>query len=404
MPQGLVAGALTVVLLPAALAVAAVGAYLTLLGTAALVVPRREPPVASRHRRFAVLVPAHNEAGTIARLLTCLRTQAYPQTAVDTFVVADNCTDATADIARRSGAIVHERSDRARRAKGHALRWLLERVHDRGTFDAYIVLDGDSVVPQDFVARMNARLEAGSRVVQAHYRVLNASDSTTSALREAALASLHYLRPLGRAALGLSCGLKGNGMCFDASVLERYGWSTTGLAEDVELHLALVGAGVRVDFAPEVTVSADMPATLRDAASQNFRWEAGRLDALRRQVPALLSRGVRQADPVLLDAAAEQLIPPLSVAFAGGAAVAALGVFATSPTASFLALFGTLAIMAHVVAGLVATRAPMRTYTALAIAPRYVLWKIALYARAMIAPADTPWVRTSRRTGDAPRD
>ena len=106
-----------------------------------------------------------------------------------------------------------------------------------------------------------------------------------AALRYAALAALHYLRPLGRARLGLSCGLKGNGMA-STPVLERYGWDWFTLAEDVELHLALVAAGSRVDFVPETTVLADMPVTLAQAASQNERWERGRLEMLRAARPA----------------------------------------------------------------------------------------------------------------------
>jgi hypothetical protein len=159
-----------------------------------------------------------------------------------------------------------------------------------------------------------------------------------------------------------------------------------------------------VDFAPEAVVSADMPTSLGVATSQNLRWEAGRLGALRGDVPGMLARGVRRADATMLDAAAEQLIPPVSVLFAGGATVSALSVWLGVTTASSLAIFGTLAIGAHVIAGLVATRAPLRTYLALASAPRYILWKVALYARAVIAPPGAPWIRTERRAEGARRD
>jgi hypothetical protein len=147
-----------------------------------------------------------------------------------------------------------------------------------------------------------------------------------------------------------------------------------------------------------------MPTSLSAASGQNFRWEAGRLEALRRQVPALMARGLRDRDLVALDAAVEQLIPPISVVFAGGAAVATLSVAAGLAIPAYLAMFGTLAVVLHVVAGLAATRAPVRTYIALANAPRYVLWKVALYARAIVAPPGTPWIRTARRLGDAPRE
>ena len=394
--MGVLGGIAALALTPIAVASAAIAAYLLALSFAAIARPPVPPP-GGRTRRFAVLIPAHDEERVIERLLASLDAQTYPRDRFTVFVVADNCTDRTAAIARARGATVHERVDPVLRAKGHALRWLLDRVRAAGPWDAYVVFDADSVASPDFLERMDARLAAGSRAIQAHYTVLNATASPVAALREAALASLHYLRPLGRSALGLSCGLKGNGMCFDAPTLDRIGWSRTGLAEDVELHLAFVQAGVGVDFAPEAVVRADMPETLEDARSQNLRWEAGRLSAARGDALPVLGRGLARRDAVLVDAAVEQLIPPLSVAIALSAATAAGAVLVGAPLAAGLAGFATAGIALHVVAGLVTVRAPARTYLALLRAPSYIAWKVALYLKAAAAPSALPWVRTDRR-------
>jgi 1,2-diacylglycerol 3-beta-glucosyltransferase len=382
----------------ASAALAALAAYLLALSTAGLLRPMRVPPRSAVTRRFAVLVPAHDEAALIERLLRSLNTQGYPRDRFDVYVVADNCTDATAEIASRAGAIVHERHDPLLRAKGHAVRWLLERVRARGGYDAYVIFDADSEVASDFLARMNARLATGSVVVQAHYSVLNADASGRAALREAALASLHYLRPLGRAALGLSCGLKGNGMCFAAGVLDRFGWGSVGLAEDVELHLALVRHGVRTDFAPEAVVKADMPVAADAARSQNLRWEAGRLQAVKRDVGPMLLAGLLHRRPMVVDAAVEQIIPPLSVAVSGAIACAMLGAVANSPAIVATASFAAVGFTTHFVLGLVAVHAPARVYRALLGAPAYVVWKLALYLRAVASPSSQPWVRTRRST------
>jgi len=392
-PLRLVAG---LALAPLAVAAALVGAYLIALTGAAFMRKRPRRRAVSARRRFAILVPAHDEASVIGRLLANLASQLYPHDRYDVFVVADNCTDTTAAIARHSGAIVHERHDTTQRAKGFALRWLLKRVRAHATYDAYVVIDADSVVSRRFLLRMNARLEAGSTVVQSYYQVLNSGASTMTALREAALASLHYVRPMGRANLGLSCGLKGNGMCFDAATLDRIGWRSTGLAEDVELHLALVRAGHRVDFAPETLVRADMPTQRVDATSQNLRWEAGRLSAARHDAIPLLMDGVRRRDLVRIDAAVEQLIPPLSIALAAALVTAALGVGLRIVPVALLAGGGAAAIVAHVISGLIAVRAPARTYLALCSAPSYIVWKLLLYVRAVATPANAPWVRTER--------
>jgi len=385
----------SVALAPLAIAAALLGTYLIALSGAALLRPRARSRAVSVRRRFAILIPAHDEATVIGRLLESLASQVYPHDRYNVFVVADNCTDATAAIARRAGAIVHERYDETHRAKGYALQWLLERVRAHAAYDAYVVFDADSVVSRRFLLRMNARLESGSTVVQSYYQVLNSGASTMTALREAALASLHYVRPLGRANLGLSCGLKGNGMCFAAPTLDRIGWRT-GLAEDVELHLALVRAGHRVDFAPEALVRADMPTRPQDAASQNLRWEAGRLSAARDAAIPLLIDGLRKRDLVRFDAAAEQLIPPLSLALAVALVTAVFaGALRLVPIA-VLAGGGAAAIIAHVITGLISVQAPPRTYLALLSAPQYVLWKVLVYARALAMPANAPWVRTGR--------
>jgi cellulose synthase/poly-beta-1,6-N-acetylglucosamine synthase-like glycosyltransferase len=374
-----------------------VAGYLIWLTLAAAAGRRTAPPDGPATRRFGILIPAHDEELLIGRLLDNLDRLDYPRSGFDVYVVADNCTDSTAALARSLGARVFERFDRSEQAKGFALRWLLERVRETGTaYDAYVVLDADSVVEANFLRRMDAHLEAGSRVIQAYYAVLNSQDSPVAALRYAALAAVHYLRPLGRAALGLSCGLKGNGMCFAAPVLERFAWRWFALAEDVEFHLALVAAGERVDFAAETCVSADMPVTFTQATSQNARWEQGRLQLLRERVPALVEEGVRRRSATHLDAALDQLIPPLSVPFALGALCLAAGSALGAWLPAGLAALGLAAQVTYLLAALTLVRAPASAYLALAYSPLYVAWKVGLYTQALLGPRDGRWVRTAR--------
>jgi cellulose synthase/poly-beta-1,6-N-acetylglucosamine synthase-like glycosyltransferase len=370
---------------------------LLVLTLAALVARTSGPPAGPARRRFAVLIPAHNEQMLIGRLLESLHRLDYPKAGFDIYVVADNCDDNTAPLARSRGARVYERTDCSLQGKGFALRWLLQRIQeDERHCDAFVVLDADSVVSADFLRRMDARLQAGSQVIQAYYSVLNPGESPLAALRYAALAALHYLRPLGRSALGLSCGLKGNGMCFTAPILEQFGWQWYTLAEDVEFHLALARAGIRVDFAPETSVLADMPTTFTQAASQNARWERGRLQLLRHRVPDLLMEGIRHRSPLRLDAAAEQFIPPLSVPFVLGGLclIVSFGLGAAVP-ATFAALsLGGQSV--YLLAGLVVVRAPLRAYLALSYAPAYVAWKVGVYGRALLSTRSARWIRTAR--------
>jgi cellulose synthase/poly-beta-1,6-N-acetylglucosamine synthase-like glycosyltransferase len=370
--------------------------YLALL-TLAAPFGRRLPRRSGPRRRFAVLVPAHNEEPVIGRLLASLARVCYPTELLDIWVVADNCTDATAAIARARGAIVRERHDTARRGKGHALQWLLDVMAREGRrYDAYIVLDADSEVSPDFVSAMDARLAAGSLVLQGYYTVMPVHGTPAERLREAALALVHFVRPAAKLALGLSCGLKGNGMCFDRSVIERFGWPAAGLAEDVEVHLMLVRAGLRVDFAPEAVVRAEMPSSLRASNTQQERWEAGRLATIRRLALPLLRDGVRDRSAVKVDAGLEQFVPPISLpgalAFVCMAAGLALGMPVVWVPAALL-----LAVLAlHFLSGLAIAGAPPRTYLALVHAAPYIAWKSLLYGRALVRRGDRAWVRTER--------
>jgi 1,2-diacylglycerol 3-beta-glucosyltransferase len=376
---------------------ALVTAYLLLLTLAAAFANRRLPPAGPGARRFGILVPAHDEEFVIARLLRSLASLDYAPDRFEVCIVADNCSDTTAAIGRAHGARVYERFTPDDHAKGFALRWLLEQLRGAGVqYDAYVVLDADTVVAPDLLARLDARLEAGSQVIQVYYTVLNAGASAVAGLRFAALAALHYLRPLGRSALGLSVGLKGNGMCFAAPVLERFAWSWFTLAEDVEFHLALVRENMRVDFAWETSVQADMPVTLAQARSQNARWEQGRLQLVRSHVPRLLVDGIRQRSWLKLDAAIEQLIPPLSVPVALSAAGLLAGVALGAGPAMALSAFSVVALVGYLAAGLAMVGAPWRAYVALSSAPVYMAWKFGLYGQALVSARATAWIRTAR--------
>jgi len=377
---------------------AAITGYLTFLTVVAAATRVHGPPDGPGRRRFGILVPAHDEELSIGRLLASVGSLTYPRDQFDLYVVADNCTDNTATIARAAGARVLERSDRTLTGKGFALRDLLtwiERTQTRA-YDAFVVADADTVMSANFLRRMDGYLEAGHLVVQGYYTVLNPGTSAVAGLRSAALSSLHYVRPKARAALGWSCGLKGNGMCFEASTLQRFGWSWFTLAEDVEFHLALVRAGIAVAFAQDAIVEAEMPSTFAQASSQNARWESGRLALLRTAVGQVLLEGIRSRRPMLIDAALEQLIPPLSVPFGAASLLLMTALVLNVPAAGWLASLSLVGMVAHILFGLRVTHASPRIYLSLVLTPAYVIWKIWLYARIVAGRRPKGWVRTGR--------
>lgn len=371
--------------------------YLLFLTGAACLAPRRTPQrgQAPTHR-FIFMIPAHNEERLLPGLLENLRRLDYPQDLSAVHVVADNCTDRTAELARRGGAIVHERTDSERRGKGYALEWLLQRIWESNEpHDALVILDADSIVSANFLRVMDARLARGERVVQAYYAVRDPEQSWNAGLRYVALAAIHYLRPQGRMVLGGSVGLKGNGMMFAADVMRKYRW-TASLTEDIEYHMTLILNGERVTFAPDAFVWAEMPGTLAASQTQNDRWERGRMQMVQHYVPRLLRESFRRRSFLLFDSAVEQLIPPFSI-------VAAISVVYLAAAAALRSVIGVrlgIGIVAgqviYVLAGLVLARAPKKVYQALFFAPVFVVWKIWLYLRILMRRERRDWIRTAR--------
>ncbi len=253
-------------------------------------------------------------------------------------------------------------------------------------------------------ARSAARLESGADAVQGQYRVRDPGATTATALRAAALSLRHHLRPLGRTALGASSGLYGNGMAFATRVLEARAWSDH-LTEDIEMQNDLLLSGVLVDYAPDAVVEAAMPTTLEGARTQNERWERGRIELAARYVPRLARLAAR--DPrnrvAAVDGALDHLVPPLSVLVAatGGVAAASTAVGVLRGRRSTAGWGLVLALVGHLVSGLVLSRAPAAVYRSLLHAPRLVVWKLALWVRMLVRPGAEGWARTAREPAAA---
>jgi 1,2-diacylglycerol 3-beta-glucosyltransferase len=371
--------------------------YLLMLTAAAWLAPRRTPPRAyGPTHRFLILVPAHNEERLLPSLLANLRQLDYPESLYAIHVVADNCTDRTAELARQGGAVAHERTDTERRGKGYALQWLMRQLWGRGEpHDAVLILDADSIVSPNFLTVMDARLARGECAIQAYYAVRDPEGSWSASVRSVALAALHYLRPLGRMVLGGSTGLKGNGMVFAAPIIKAYEWSAS-LTEDIEYHMALILGGQRVTFAPDAIVWAEMPSTLRAAQTQNIRWERGRQQMVRHYVPRLLRASLAKRSFMLFDAAVEQIIPPFSLV-AAGSVLCLMGAVALQSLAGVLVgIFLILGQAVHILAGLIVAGAPKKVYQALLYAPAFIAWKVWLYTRVLIGLDRKGWTRTAR--------
>jgi cellulose synthase/poly-beta-1,6-N-acetylglucosamine synthase-like glycosyltransferase len=382
-------------------------AYLGLVATAALTRRRVEgtpdesawdPP------RFVVVIPAHNEeAGIRDTVASCLGLDYDPER-FTVFVVADNCDDSTAAEARAAGARVVERRDDRRRSKGHALEYFLEttpEVQPGGHFDAVVIIDADTVVDRGLLRAFCAGLRLGWDWMQAYYTARNPESSWRTRLMTYALGLYNGVLPLGQERLGLSVGLKGNGMAFSFRGLSRFPWRAFGLVEDAEFGWMLKAAGERAHFVPTARVYGEMVSQGERAVSQRRRWEVGRR-ALRERFAGELIRSKHIGNWRKALYLVDLFLPPLVtllLAYALALAVHPAALFITGLAAftAYLWPFHMLMGLALVVYGLgpcLALGLPSRYLTGVFYLPYYAFWK---YARVGHRPPDG-WQRTGRET------
>jgi cellulose synthase/poly-beta-1,6-N-acetylglucosamine synthase-like glycosyltransferase len=368
--------------------------YLAVLSIAGALPARRSAGLAIGGR-VAIVVPAHDEEHGIADTVDNLLSEAAHDGAADVVVIADNCSDATARHARAAGARVIVRDEPTRRGKGYALHHAFETLWPQG-HAVFVVVDADSRVELGFLTALRRRLGDGVQAVQARYGVLNAEDSARTRLADVALAAWNVLRPRGRDRLGISVGILGNGFALRREVLAAVPYGAASVVEDLEYHLALVDADIRVGFADQATVRGEMPTGGAAASAQRARWEGGRLQMLRRHAPGLAGRVLR-GQWRFLDPLTDLLLPPLAYQVALLLLGTLAGLAAGSPATAMTGAILLLIVGAHVVVALPVAGLPWRRLLTLARAPWYFAWKLTrLGAVLRGARRNADWVRTAR--------
>jgi hypothetical protein len=373
------------------------GHLLTLLFAA--LASREEPEQSPRPAglNLVVVVPAHDEEDQITRTLRSIQTSGDPGGA-RIVVIADNCTDHTADIARYAGAEVWERVDPVRRGKGQALAWAFSRMVDDTTIDAVCVVDADCEISANLLPALAARLAAGAEAVQAPYLISNPHASSAAALRWAGFALFNVVRPLGRDRLGLSSGLLGTGMAFSRRLLERSPWSAFSYAEDRDQHMRWVLDGARVEFVPEARVVSAAPSTAAAGQAQRARWDSGRAQLAVRLSARLLRRWLRTGELAALDAALEPLLPPQSALLGINLLAFTAAAVARRPSLVRMAACSASAQVIYVAGGLVVLDAPASVWRALPDVPRFAARRVAGLAGMAAGRGPAHWERTQRDT------
>jgi len=345
----------------------------------------------SEDYRLAIVIPAHNEEILIARCVFSVRVSAGRSPYTRVYVIAHNCSDATAAEARKAGAEVLVYNDLAARGKGFALSYGFKNALDRGA-SAVMVIDADSVVSKNLVPTVKTVLANGAQAVQCRYEMESPTDKTSGRLAAVAFRAFNVIRPRGRERLGLSAGIFGNGFALTRSLLSEVPYGAFSVVEDLEYHINLVLARKRVHFLETARVLASLPASKQGENVQRSRWEGGRFRAARTWTWPLLKQvlcgKLRMAEP-LLDVA--------GLPMAYGVLALLLALCIPVPGVRIYAAASLLVVVLHVLSAAACGPDFLKTLGFLVMAPIYIVWKLRLLPSVLRGAAgNAAWIRTNR--------
>ena len=256
--------------------------YQLVVSLCSLVKLKDKPIIEDKQNRFMAIIPAHNEEKVVGNLIASLKRQNYPKELYDIYVIADNCTDNTAKVAKEAGAIVYERFDEEHKTKGYALNWFLkQKIEENAPYDAFCIFDADNIVDENFIKNMNKKLCQGEEVVQGYRDIKNPTDSWITAGYAIFYWTMNRFYHLSRYNLGLSPLINGTGFMVKFDIIKPTGWDTNTLTEDIEFSLKTIISGKKLGWATDAIVYDEQPVGFKQSWSQRSRWTVGHIQCLK---------------------------------------------------------------------------------------------------------------------------
>lgn len=360
--------------------------------------PQANPVPIPDDCQLAILIPAHNEAAVLGQTLDQIRPQLRSTDRL--LVIADNCEDNTAQIAREGGAEAIERSSLDQRGKGYALDYGLQVLGRNTAPTVVIIIDADCSVSPDAIALLTHQVLRSNRPVQACYLMTLPTQSNLKARVSSFSARVkNFVRLYGLERLGLPGLLTGTGMAFPWAALQSVDLASGHIAEDMKLGMDLAIAGYPPTFCAAARVSADLPQSDQAATSQRTRWEHGRLQVFTTYVPLLLNQALSQRRLDLAMMALDLAIPPLTLLVAIWAAVAiasaAAAILAQAWVGAQISAISGGCLSIAVIGSWLRFGQTDISIGQLLTVPLYMIWKVPIYLKFLTNPQQA-WVRTDR--------
>ena len=268
--------------------------YNIIISACSLIKFKDKPLITNKNHKFMAIIPAHNEEAVVGNLIESLKKQNYPKELFDIYVIADNCTDNTAKVARDAGAIVYQRFDPERKTKGYAMQWFLtKKIEENADYDAFCVFDADNVAMPDFIKNMNKKLCQGEEIVQGYRDIKNPTDNWITGGYALFYWTMHRFYHLARYNVGLSPLLNGTGFMVKFDIVKKEGWNTQTLTEDIEYSLMSIAKGRKLGWAIDAVVFDEQPLGFKQSWTQRMRWSVGHIQCFKTYLKDL-ANGVKK--------------------------------------------------------------------------------------------------------------
>ncbi len=370
--------------------------YLWFFAISYIVVGKRDTPLSIvPQSRFVFVVPAHNEENGITATVQSLLSVSYQRTLFDVVVVADNCTDQTAKQARDAGAECIERYDAELRGKGYALSLAFTELLPRG-YDAFIVIDADSIVSQNFLSVLDARLGRGEKVIQAYNGMANPDASVLTYMFQVGNLIENKLFWEPKQAFGLPIILRGNGMCFAREILEKYPWNAFSIVEDTEYGLTLIANDIRIHFASDMGVYACQPETFQHAFAQRVRWAAGNATLTKGRAIKMIVSGAFRRHEASIDLGVSLLAGSRPLLLVTNIAILAMALIIRSQILMCWAGSVLVAQVLYICLGIALNGFSQQNMFRLLLSPFYLTWLCIVSLLGAAGFRKNKWVRTTR--------
>ncbi len=357
--------------------------------------------VGKRHT-FIILIPAHNEEVVLGNTIESLKKLDYPQDKYQVIVVADNCTDETARIAREHGAECLIRNDPRNKGKGQALSWAFEKVLEKH-FDAVVILDADCQLDSNALRVFDSYLGAGWKVFQAKYSASNPDSSAMSYALAVGNLIENDLFYAPKSRMGLAVLLRGTGFVISPKILKALPWRAHSVAEDIEYSIDLIRSRIPIGFVPEVRVFSEFPVNPGQLEVQRTRWAEGNIGFAKKNILTFVWQGLRTKNWLLIDAGLTLFVlsKPMMLLLTVGAVVLSIhcrlfvpGMPSQAMLAAGLILSG--AMLAYLGLGILRLGLSRHRLFLLIQTPLVVYKLVTIALKSFAGRGEGRWVRTPR--------